>query len=178
MTPEWFEEPMNPNNLVEWLELRLPSGFYLKPPDIFHEPDEVAILGTLPEPEEDLSPGDRRAAELARIAEHRKKTRPIRTSISKALTKEVQKPVAWGARCGKSELFFGSRRGSLVVRLDRTERRILDLLVKAQVAKSQSDAIAWALRALEDDRAEWFAELRAAVDRLSVLQRSGKIENR
>ena len=51
----------------------------------------------------------------------------------------------------------------VMTRLRQPERIVLDTLVDAGVARSRSDALAWAVRLVVQHADDWLGELRAAV---------------
>ena len=61
----------------------------------------------------------------------------------------------------------------VMTRLRQPERIVLDTLVDAGVARSRSDALAWAVRLVGRHADEWLAELRAAMARVDDLRAKG-----
>lgn len=76
--------------------------------------------------------------------------------------------VAWGAQAGGTRQVFTTLSVPVMTRLRQPERRVLDTLVEAGVARSRSDALAWCVRLTGDHAQEWLAELR---DSLEAVQR-------
>ena len=57
--------------------------------------------------------------------------------------------------------------------LFRSERRVLDTLIAAGVARSRSEALAWCVRLVGDNQEEWLADLREAIDRVHQVRQQG-----
>ena len=61
----------------------------------------------------------------------------------------------------------------VMTRLKQPERRVLDTLVDAGVARSRSDALAWSVRLVGDHADEWLGKLRAAMAQVDDLRSEG-----
>jgi Arc/MetJ-type ribon-helix-helix transcriptional regulator len=60
-----------------------------------------------------------------------------------------------------------------MTRLRQPERMVLDTLVASGVARSRSDALAWAVRLVGAHAEGWLAELREAMTHVDDLRRQG-----
>ncbi|CPW24383.1 Uncharacterised protein [Mycobacteroides abscessus] len=60
-----------------------------------------------------------------------------------------------------------------MTRLRQPERQVLDTLVEAGVARSRSDALAWAVRLVGEHTEEWLDKLRAAMTEVRDLRTRG-----
>ena len=60
-----------------------------------------------------------------------------------------------------------------MTRLRQPERRVLDTLVEAGVARSRSDALAWCVRLVGQHEDSWLAELRSALRRVEEVRSEG-----
>jgi hypothetical protein len=60
-----------------------------------------------------------------------------------------------------------------MTRLRQDERRVLDTLVDAGVARSRSDALAWCVTLVGEHTDEWLAGLRAAMSEVDKLRKEG-----
>jgi Arc/MetJ-type ribon-helix-helix transcriptional regulator len=58
----------------------------------------------------------------------------------------------------------------VMTRLRQPERVVLDTLVDAGVARSRSDALAWAVRLVAEHADDWLSELRAAMAKVDELR--------
>jgi hypothetical protein len=61
----------------------------------------------------------------------------------------------------------------VMTRLRLPERRVLDTLIDAGVARSRSEALAWCVRLVGDNEKEWIAELRAAFEGVDAARSRG-----
>src|SRR5476651_550915 len=89
-------------DLGSWFAGRLPKTWFVGPPDVTADGDEVLVLGTLPDVElaKGTSAGGRAAARAARIDRFREETREERVKIAREAERHLKRKVAWGARCG------------------------------------------------------------------------------
>jgi Arc/MetJ-type ribon-helix-helix transcriptional regulator len=60
-----------------------------------------------------------------------------------------------------------------MTRLRQPERKVLDTLVSAGVARSRSDALAWAVRLVGEHAEAWLEQLRAAMSAVDDLRAEG-----
>jgi hypothetical protein len=60
-----------------------------------------------------------------------------------------------------------------MTRLRQEERLILDTLVDAGVARSRSEALAWAVRLVGEHADAWLGELRNAMSKVDDLRAKG-----
>ena len=60
-----------------------------------------------------------------------------------------------------------------LTRLRQPERRVLDTLVDAGVARSRSDALAWSVRLVGEHADEWLGQLRDAMSEVDKLRGEG-----
>ena len=60
-----------------------------------------------------------------------------------------------------------------MTRLRHDERRVLDTLVDAGVARSRSDALAWCVRLVGEHTEDWLAKLRTAMSEVDKLRAQG-----
>jgi hypothetical protein len=81
--------------------------------------------------------------------------------------------VAWGARIGDTEELFTTASVPVMTRLRQPERIVLDTLVDSGVARSRSDALAWAVKLVGQHADEWLSELREAMARVDELRTKG-----
>jgi hypothetical protein len=61
----------------------------------------------------------------------------------------------------------------VMTRLRQPERIVLDTLVDSGVARSRSDALAWAVKLVGQHADEWLGELREAMARVDELRTKG-----
>ena len=108
-----------------------------------------------------------------RIKRFREDTRARRIEIAREAERKFGKKVAWGARCGAVSEMFTTLSVPVMTRLRQSERRVLDTLVDAGVARSRSDALAWCVRLTGEHADAWLAELRDALRRVEEVRAQG-----
>jgi hypothetical protein len=60
-----------------------------------------------------------------------------------------------------------------MTRLRMSERRVLDTLVEAGVARSRSHALAWCVRLVAERQEDWLSDLRSALERVGEVRAEG-----
>ena len=129
--------------------------------------EELLVVGTLPDVE-----GGPEAAH-GRIARFRDDTREQRIRIAREAEHRYGRKVAWGAACGDTRQVFTSLSVPVMTRLRQAERRVLDTLVDAGVARSRSDALVWAVRLVGRHTEEWLEQLRTAMADVERVRAAG-----
>jgi hypothetical protein len=159
-----------------WFAGRLPGEWFTAPAEIVVDREEIMILGTLPEPEglgDEVTEAERAAAAEGRIKRFREDTRARRIEIAREAEHRFRRKVAWGARCGDRREMFTTLSVPVMTRLRQSERRVLDTLVDAGVARSRSDALAWCVRLTGEHTDAWLADLREALRRVEEVRAQG-----
>ncbi|MEU5691592.1 hypothetical protein [Actinosynnema sp. NPDC020468] len=161
------------DDAAAWLSGRLPDWF-TGPAEVTVDREEILIVGTLPDlPGEFADEADRAAAEEGRISRWREQTRDERIDIARQAEHRYRRKVAWGARQGGTEELFTTLSVPVMTRLRQPERKVLDTLVAAGVARSRSEALAWAVRLVGEHADTWLAELRDAMSKVDDLRAQG-----
>jgi len=162
-------------SLQGWFAGRVPDGWFTGPPEVAADREEILVIGTLAAPEvgSDADDDTRRAARRARIQGHREDTREHRMRIADEAEARFGRKVAWAARCGDDQVVFTSLAVPVMTRLRMNERRILDTLVDAGVARSRSEALAWCVRLVRDHEGDWIEQLRAALVQVEAVRSEG-----
>jgi hypothetical protein len=93
--------------------------------------------------------------------------------IADAAQERYGRSVAWGASCGDDREIFTNLSIPVMTRLRQRERLVLDTLVDAGVARSRSEALAWAVRLVGQHADEWLGELRAAMASVEEVRGRG-----
>jgi hypothetical protein len=163
--------PVDRNEVAGWFAGRLPDGWFTGPADITLDRDEITVVGTLAEP--DVGEGDAAAARAGRISRFREETREQRMAIADAAQERYGRSVAWGAVCGDVHEIFTNVSVPVMTRLRQPERLVLDTLVDAGVARSRSEALAWAVRLVGRHAEEWLNELRTAMSSVEEVRARG-----
>jgi hypothetical protein len=162
-------------DLAGWFAGRVPDGWFSGPPEVTSDREEILVVGTLPEPEypKDADDATRATARAARIQGFREDTREQRMRIADEAEQRTGRKVAWGAVCGDERRVFTSLAVPVMTRLRMQERRVLDTLVGAGVARSRSDALAWCVRLVRDHEGEWIDQLRDALVAVNEARAAG-----
>src|SRR5579875_39764 len=118
-------------------------------------------------------PAGARAAESGRIKRWREDTRGKRMRIADEAERRFGAKVAWGAVCGDTREVFTNLSVPVMTRLRQPERRVLDTLVDAGVARSRSEALAWCVRLAGRHEDDWIGRLRDAVAAVHEVRDDG-----
>ena len=84
-----------------------------------------------------------------------------------------RRTVSWGAACGESKVHFTTAGVPVMTRLRMGDRRVLDTLIDAGVARSRSEALAWCVRLVAQHEADWIRELRDAMSAVEEVRNRG-----
>jgi hypothetical protein len=156
-----------------WFTGRLPDEWFAEPAEVTTDREEITVIGTLPAPESESGDGAAAAAAEGRIKRFREDTRARRIEIAREAERKFGRKVAWGARCGTVTEMFTTLSVPVMTRLRQSERRVLDTLVDAGVARSRSDALAWCVRLTGEHADAWLAELRDALRKVEEVRSQG-----
>jgi len=159
---------MHPDQVAQevtgWLERRLPAGWFAGPPEVTVDGEEILVVGALPDPDGDPLP---------RAEQFREETREQRMRLAAELQRRWRRKVSWGVDCGGERLLFTTLSVPVMTRLRLPERRVLDTLIDAGVARSRSDALAWCVRLVGTHEADWIQELRSALVAVKRVRAQG-----
>ncbi|MDT7567619.1 MAG: hypothetical protein QOD82_2630 [Pseudonocardiales bacterium] len=175
----WQQADLPPaDDAAGWLHGRLPDGWFTGAPEVRVDREEILIVGELPALDEEFTDDDagranRAAAVAGRIARFREQTRDERIDIALQAQHRYRRKVAWGARLGEVEELFTTLSVPVMTRLRQPERIVLDTLVDAGVARSRSDALAWAVKLVGEHADDWLTELRTAMSKVDELRGQG-----
>jgi len=153
----------------------LPDGWFAGPPEITVDGDEILVVGALPEPDVAAEADDaaRTTARRARIKRFREDTRDRRMAIANDAQHTFGRTVSWGAACGDQRVVFTNLSVPVMTRLRLPERKVLDTLVAAGVARSRSDALAWCARLVGTHEADWLKDLEDALVHVERVRSEG-----
>jgi hypothetical protein len=163
--------PIDRTEVAGWFAGRLPDDWFTGPVDLTIDRDEITVVGTLPEPT--AEEGDRAAACAGRISRFREETRGQRMAIADEAQARYSRSVAWGAACGDTREIFTNLSVPAMTRLRQPERLVLDTLVDAGVARSRSEALAWAVRLVAEHTDDWLRQLREAMASVEEVRGRG-----
>ena len=157
-----------------WCAARLPADWFSAPPDIQVDREEITIVGTLDDPAAATdSDAERAAAAEGRIRRFREETRSRRIEIAREAEHRFRRKVSWGVTCGPVTEMFTTLSVPVMTRLRQSERRVLDTLVDAGVARSRSDALAWCVRLTGENADAWLSRLRDALRQVEEVRDQG-----
>ncbi|WP_036506926.1 MULTISPECIES: hypothetical protein [Nocardia] len=163
----------------DWFAGRLPSEWFSGPATIEIDRDEIVVIGelALPAPEsgdEDAAGSEPSPATVdGLIARFRESTRPARMQIAQEAQARYGRNVAWGVSVNGERTLFTHLSVPVMTRLRQPERKVLDTLVDAGVARSRADALAWTVKLAGKHAEEWLAELRTAMRKVDDLRAEG-----
>jgi hypothetical protein len=162
-----------------WFRQRLPEDWTRNSTEVTVDREEIVVVLRLDLPQDDPpEDDDAAAAALAEaragfIARFREETRSHRIAIAREAEHRYRRKVAWGVRVGDHEELFTHLAVPVMTRLRQPERRVLDTLVDAGVARSRAHALAWCVRLVGDNASSWLGELREAMEKVDVVRRAG-----
>ena len=162
------------DHLAAWFAGRIPGDWFSEPPTVQVDREEILVVGRLGEPDTKADDeASRQTARRARIEGFREDTRAARIRIAEDAESRFGRKVAWGAECGDERALFTSLSVPVMTRLRMPERRVLDTLVDAGVARSRSDALAWCVRLVRAHEGDWIDELRDALVHVETVRARG-----
>ncbi|TQM73668.1 hypothetical protein [Thermopolyspora flexuosa] len=158
-----------------WFTGRLPQEWFGGRHEIVLDREEITVIGTLPEPEarEDASEAEREALRDGVAQRFREETRDRRIEIAREAEHRFRRKVSWGVRIGDRTVMFTTLSVPVMTRLRQPERRVLDTLVAAGVARSRSDALAWCVRLVARRADTWLSDLRDALRHVDRVRSAG-----
>jgi hypothetical protein len=160
-----------------WFAGRLPGDWFAATPEIQADREEITVVGVLPAPEAAEAAGasaaERAAAAEGRIRRFREETRSRRIEIAREAEHKFRRKVSWGVTCADVTEMFTTLSVPVMTRLRQPERRVLDTLVDAGVARSRSDALAWCVRLTGENADAWLARLRDALRHVEEVRDQG-----
>lgn len=155
-------------DIAEWFSGRLPDDWFTTAPTIEVDREEILVIGSLPTPE-DASP----AAVDGRVSRFREATRTQRMRIADEAETRYGRKLAWGVTVDDTRVLFTHLAVPVMTRLRQPERKVLDTLVDAGVARSRSDALAWTVRLAGEHADQWLTDLRDAMRTVEDLRTEG-----
>lgn len=158
--------------LSAWFAGNLPDDWFVEPASVVFDRDEILVTGQLAMPK--VAEGDDTAiAAHARIAAFREETREQRMAIADRAQGLYLRHVSWAVTCGEKHAAFTTANVPVMTRLGMEDRAVLDTLIDAGVARSRSEALAWCVRLVAENEADWIGRLREAMTDLEELRRQG-----
>ena len=161
--------------LQGWFAGRLPNDWFTEPPRVSSDRDEILVVGTLSVPELPGEAGEeaKSAAVGSRIDGFREDTREQRMRIADEAQRRFGRRVSWGASCAETTRLFTTVSVPAMTRLRMPQRKVLDTLVDAGVARSRSHALAWCVALVASRQEEWLKDLRDALVHVEKVRSEG-----
>jgi len=192
MSTQKQDEPASPLEQIRgWLAGRLPDEWFMGAPEILVDREEITVIGHLASPETpagteaapaggsapeagaDRPGAEAEAAAIGRSRRFREETRDARIEIAREAEHTFGRKVSWGVVCDNYKVMFTTLSIPVMTRLRQSERRVLDTLVDAGVARSRSDALAWCVRLVGEHEDSWLSDLREALRHVEQVRAEG-----
>jgi len=192
-TQKQDEAASPPEQIRRWFTGRLPGDWFEGAPEILIDREEITVIGHLPSPAAAAGglkagrakgaaatesaaeqPGaGTEAAAIGRSRRFREQTRDARIEIAREAEHTFGRKVSWGVVCDTYKVMFTTLSIPVMTRLRQSERRVLDTLVDAGVARSRSDALAWCVRLVGEHEDSWLSDLREALRHVEQVRAEG-----
>ena len=164
-----------PDELAGWFAGRLPDAWFTGAPDVSVDREEILVVGEIADVDlgADATDAARAAAQRSRVDRFREETRGERMTIAEDAQHRFRNIVSWGVRIAGETHLFTTASVPVMTRLRQPERRVLDTLVEAGVARSRSEALAWCVKLVGENEAAWIGTLRDALGAVEEARRAG-----
>src|SRR5215471_12706157 len=165
-----------------WFLGRVPDGWFTGEPEVIVDREEITVVGELPAVKVAAGAGAEAGGEGAVEAEavaagrsrrFRAETRDARIGIAREAELRFDRKVSWGVVSEGRKVMFTTLSVPVMTRLRQAERRVLDTLVEAGVARSRSDALAWCVRLVGEHEDSWLTALRGALRHVEQVRAEG-----
>ena len=166
--------PTDEDEIAGWVAGRLPDGWFEGAPEVTVDREELLIVGRLADVElVEATPAAAAAARTARATRFREETRAARMRIADEAEHRFGRKVSWGVAIADEVVPFTTISVPVMTRLRQPERRVLDTLVEAGVARSRSEALAWCVKLVGANQADWIRELQEALTHVEKVRSGG-----
>jgi hypothetical protein len=186
MTTEQAAAADTAGQIRAWFLGRLPDEWFTGEPQVIVDREEITVIGGLPsaaggEPAPAAGAGEgsaeaetgAEAVATGRSRRFREATRDVRVGIAREAEMRFGRKVSWGVVSGGRKVMFTTLSVPVMTRLRQAERRVLDTLVEAGVARSRSDALAWCVRLVGEHEDAWLSALRDALRHVEQVRAEG-----
>lgn len=150
------------SDIPAWFRREVPTEWFEGDLQVDVDSDEILLVGRLPVPDGSSPP------EAA--SDFRGRTRTSRIAIAERAEHVFRRKVSWGVRCGDETFLYTHLAVPVMTRLRMPERQLLDLLVEGRVARSRSEALAWCVRLVSRNEAEWLADMQDALQAVRAVR--------
>jgi hypothetical protein len=149
----------------DWFAEHIPERWPARAVEVLADTDEILVI---------LELSSRAGREWpAAVAAFRDATRDERMALAAAAEARFATKVSWGVRRGQEVVLFTTATVPVMTRLRLTERRVLDTLIDAGLARTRSEALAWCVRLVGEHEEEWLTELRGAFQAVEEVRQKG-----
>ncbi len=158
-----------------WFAGRLTEEWRTTAPEITVDREEITVRLTVPDVElgGDASDAARAEARAGRAKAFREETRGARMEIAREAEHRYDAKVSWGVSVGDHAELWTHVAAPVMTRLRQPQRRVLDTLVDAGVARSRADALSWCVKLVGQHEDDWLAELREAMTAVADVRAKG-----
>jgi len=147
------------SEIREFFEDRIPSEWFVGPPSIESDEEEILCVGALP-------PG-------AAADGFREATRQERMALAREAESRFGRVVSWGVEHEGVTTLFTTHSSPVMTRLKLRERAVLETLIDGGIARSRSEALAWCVKLVARHQEDWLAELREALEGVEQVRVGG-----
>ncbi|MGH8928707.1 MAG: hypothetical protein ACRDWH_10180 [Acidimicrobiia bacterium] len=161
--------------LTAWFTGRISEPWGSGPVEVESDRDEIVVTIPLTDPElaNDATDAEHATARQARIEGFREDTRQPRMRIAAEAERQFGKKVSWAARVGEQRGVFTNLAAPAMTRLRMRDRKVLDTLIDAGVARSRAEALAWCVRLVRQHEEAWLSDLREALSKVEEVREQG-----
>jgi hypothetical protein len=167
------EAGFDAEQIAGWFAGRIPEGWFTGAPEVGVDREEILVVGSLADIDIEGGSAAVAAARAGRVKQHREDTREARMRIAEEAQRRFRRRVSWGVRIGDEEELFTTVALPIMTRLRMPERKVLDTLVEAGVARSRSHALAWCVKLVGEHQGEWIDGLRQALEQVRSAREAG-----
>jgi hypothetical protein len=146
-------------SIQTFLTEKVPEDWFTTAPSVESDAEEILCVGVL-------------APDVA-VDEFRERTRRARMAIASEVEARFGRSVSWGVERDGVTMLFTTQSTPVMTRLRLRERRVLDTLIDAGVARSRSEALAWCVKLVERHEGDWLSELRDALVGVAQVRTEG-----
>ena len=147
------------SEIREFFEDRIPAEWFVRPPSIESDEEEILCVGALP-------PG-------AAADGFREATRQERMALAREAESRFGRVVSWGVEHEGVTTLFTTHSSPVMTRLKLRERAVLETLIDGGIARSRSEALAWCVKLVARHQEDWLAELREALEAVEQVRVGG-----
>jgi hypothetical protein len=163
------------STIQKWFDSHIEETWGAESVSIKSDDDEIlAVVNLATADHKFLEQADDKEIAIKRIAKgFRKDTRQTRMAVAQEAQELFERKVSWGVNAGEDTYLFTHVTAPAMTRLRIAERQVLDTLVDCGVATSRSEALAWCVKFVKDNEADWLGNLRDAFKSVEKVREDG-----